>query len=137
MRFYKQLIEAVKEEDFYKTNEVLLQIMQEDDTIEYVEELLEFMENNPDIDYGMPGPIVHYMERSCMENYENLLYASVKRKPTIHTLWMLNRIINSPEVVDKSKYINLLTSISEEQNESDIIRDEALFYLQYQKNRDA
>lgn len=136
MKFYEQLIEVVKEEDFNKTNEVLSQIIQQDDSIEYVEELLRFMENNPNVDYGMPGPIVHYMERDYMEGYEDLLYESVKRKPTIHTLWMLNRIINSPELVNKSRYILLLESVSENQNEPEMIRNEALLYLQYQKNQE-
>ncbi|MCR5609160.1 MAG: hypothetical protein K6G26_08870 [Lachnospiraceae bacterium] len=134
MMFYLQLLEAIKEEDFYKTNDILLQIKQQDDSIEYVEELLKFMENNPNIDYGMPGPIVHYMERDCMKGYDNLLYSSVKRKPTIHTLWMLNRLINSPELINKKKYINLLESISVNPIETEMIRNEALFYLQYQKN---
>ena len=135
MRFYKQLIDAVCIEDFYKTNEILLLISKEDDSIDYVKNLLLFMEDNPDIDYGMPGPVVHYMERYYLNGYEDLLYTSVKRKPTIHTLWMLNRIINSLELVDKSKYINLLTSVSDNRNELEMIRNEALLYLQYQKNQ--
>lgn len=135
MKFYKQLIDAIYIEDFYKTNEILLSISKEDDSIDYVDNLLLFMEENPDIDYGMPGPIVHYMERFYLKGYEDLLYKSVKRKPTIHTLWMLNRIINSPKLVDKSKYIDLLASVSDNQNEPEMIRNEALFYLQYQKNQ--
>lgn len=71
-----------------------------------------------------------------MEGYEDLLYESVNRKPTIHTLWMLNRIINSPELVNKSRYIKLLESVSENQNEPEMIRNEALLYLQYQKNQE-
>lgn len=135
MKFYKQLIDAISSEDFYKTDEILLSVIKEDDSIDYVENLLLFMEDNPDIDYGMPGPIVHYMERDCFSGYEDLLYASVKRKPTIHTLWMVNRLINSPELLDKSKYINLLASVSYNQNEPEIIRNEALHYLNYQKNK--
>lgn len=135
MKFYKQLIDAICIEDFYKTNEILLAISKEDDSIDYVDKLLLFMEDNPDIDYGMPGPIVHYMERYYLNGYEDLLYKSVMRKPTIHTLWMLNRIINSPKLVDKSKYINLLASVSDNQNEPEMIRNEALFYLQYQNNQ--
>lgn len=135
MKFYKQLIDAICTEDFYKTNEILLSISKEDDSLDYVDNLLLFMEDNPDIDYGMPGPIVHYMEKYYLSGYEDLLYESVKRKPTIHTLWMLNRIVNSPELVDKSKYINLLTRISDNQNEPEIIRKEALFYLNYQTNQ--
>lgn len=135
MKFYNQLIESVKEEDFFKTNEILSLIMQNDDSIKYVEKLLEFMENNPDIDYGMPGPIVHYMERKCMSDYNDLLYESVKRKPTIHTLWMLNRVINSPDFFDRQKYISLLEKISVDGNQTEMIKKEASMYLQYQKNR--
>ncbi|MBQ4220938.1 MAG: hypothetical protein II666_15450 [Butyrivibrio sp.] len=55
-------------------------------------DLFVFMENNPNIDYGMPGPIVHFMESYYKKGYEDELLKSVKRKPTQHTVWMLNRI---------------------------------------------
>ena len=75
MKFYKQLIDAICIEDFYKTNEILLAISKEDDSIDYVDKLLLFMEDNPDIDYVL-------FDR----NEEGKLVESEKRSKRL-TLW--------------------------------------------------
>ena len=134
MKYYNQLIKATLDEDFYSANDVLSSIINEDDSIEYVDKLLLFMENNPDIDYGMPGPIVHYMEKYYNNGYEELLYNSIKRKPTVHTLWMLNRILNSPILKEREKYLLVLKHVADD-NESDIIKEHANMYLQHQMKK--
>jgi len=95
------LFEDVLNEDFESTEEKLETIIDENDSLENVKRILTFMENHPDVDYGMPGPLVHYIERFFLNGYEELLYDSVKNNPTEHTLWMLNRIINSPKLINK------------------------------------
>jgi|SRR5579883_911773 len=62
--------------------------------LETVEPILRFMESHPSIEYGMPGPLVHYMEDFYHKGYEQKLVESVERKPTSHTVWILNRLIN-------------------------------------------
>ena len=131
MKYYEQLVKATIDEDFYSANEILLAIQNEDDSIEYVDNLLCFIEDNPDIDYGMPGPLVHYMERYYNNGYEELLYNSIKRSPTVHTLWMLNRILNSSALKEKEKYFLLLKQVADN-NESETIKEYADMYLQYQ-----
>lgn len=59
-----------------------------------VEPVLRFMEEYPDIDYGIPGMLVSFVETFYRRGYEPLLLASVRRKPTVHTVWMLHRLIN-------------------------------------------
>jgi hypothetical protein len=59
-----------------------------------IEGALTFIEEHPDLDLGSPGAIVHRLEQSSLEFYVPLLLASINRKPTLHTLWMLNRVIN-------------------------------------------
>jgi len=54
----------------------------------------DFMEEHPEIDYGTPGPLVHFLERFYKKGYEEQLVLSIRRKPTCHTIWMLNRLIN-------------------------------------------
>ncbi|MCE9637842.1 MAG: hypothetical protein K8T90_19250 [Planctomycetes bacterium] len=69
--------------------------------LDVVEAVLRFMETHPDIDYGTPGALVHFVERRHHRGYEDLLLASLSRRPTPHTAWMLNRLINGtrdPEV---------------------------------------
>lgn len=77
MKYLDELIKAISAEDFYETEEVLEKVTQEDDSIEYVKSLLKYMEENPYIDYGMPGPIVHYIENYYQKGYEELLYDSI------------------------------------------------------------
>jgi hypothetical protein len=62
--------------------------------VESVEPILHFMEEHPDLDYGMPGPLVHFTENFYLKGYEEKLVESVARKPTMMTVWMLNRILN-------------------------------------------
>jgi hypothetical protein len=62
--------------------------------LETVEAVLRFMEQYPTVDFGMPGPLVHFVERFRGNGYEEELSESVRRKPTLHTVWMLNRLIN-------------------------------------------
>src|SRR5574338_93795 len=62
--------------------------------LETVEPVLQFMEEYPAIDFGMPGALVHFVERFYRKGYEEKLVESVQRKPTSVTVWMLNRVIN-------------------------------------------
>jgi len=61
---------------------------------EAVEPILRFMESHPTIDFGSPGPLVHFVERFHGAAYVDALVASIRRRPTAHTAWMLNRVIN-------------------------------------------
>ena len=95
-----------------------------------VEPLLLLMERNPAIDYGMPGPIVHFVEKFYGNGYEEKLVESIKRKPTKHTLWMLNRVINGSGEEEKKEYLNMLTDIAGDTNLFDeSIRNEAHVFL--------
>lgn len=58
-----------------------------------------------------------------------LLYESVRRKPIVHTLWMLNRIINDVHGDEKEKYIDLIKETANNTDLPDDVRDEAQFYL--------
>lgn len=77
--------------------------------VESVEPILRFMEDHPDLDYGMPGPLVHFVERFHRKGYESKLVDSVERKPTSHTLWMLNRLINgTDEGEERRRFVDLM-----------------------------
>ncbi|SFO32770.1 hypothetical protein SAMN05216351_106137 [Pseudobutyrivibrio sp. JW11] len=126
------LFEDVLNEDFEGSEEKLETIIEENDSLENVKRILTFMEKHPDVDYGMPGPLVHYIERFFLNGYEELLYDSVKNNPTEHTLWMLNRIINSPKLINRDKYLTLMKGIAVSDNVSKQIRSEAKLFLNYQ-----
>ncbi|MBK8503218.1 MAG: hypothetical protein IPL46_13965 [Saprospiraceae bacterium] len=63
------------------------------DASEAIKSLFLFLEKYPRVDFGSPGPIVHTLEK-FRDQYEPELFESLKRKPTLLTIWMLNRIIN-------------------------------------------
>ncbi len=75
-----------------------------------VGDILRFMETHPEILYGTPGPLVHFTERFYGNGYEEMLLASLRRRPTPHTVWMLNRLINGTERSEtRSAYITRLS----------------------------
>jgi hypothetical protein len=68
--------------------------------LETVEPILRFMEEHPTIDFGMPGPLVPFVERFYRKGYEEKLIESIQRRPTAQTVLMLNRLINGAEAPD-------------------------------------
>lgn len=73
--------------------------------IETVEPILRFVEGNPLLDFGTPGPLVHYLEGFYGNGYEELLIESIKRMPTSHTVWMLNRLIHGAKDADNKRLL--------------------------------
>ncbi len=90
------------------------------------------MERYPLIEFGSPGALVHYVETFSGKGYEELLYESIEKKPTVHTLWMLNHIINDE---DDNRYINLLKAVTERQDIENYVRNIAIEFYDYQKNK--
>lgn len=95
--------------------------------LDSVQLLLRLMERHPLADFGSPGPIVHFVERFYKKGYEEELLLSLKRMPTLHTVWMLNRLINGTDQAEV--YLDLLKEISENASCDKEIREEALHFL--------
>lgn len=75
-------------------------------------ESFRFIERNAEADLGTPGPLVHFLER-FYPRYCARLVESVERRPTSHTLWMLNRILNgSPSVHERANLLSLLARVA-------------------------
>lgn len=81
--------------------------------VEAVEPLLMFMERHPFVDFGMPGEIVHFVETFSGNGYEDLLVQSVKRKPTLHIVWMLHRLINDPNGTRNNEFVSLMKEVAD------------------------
>ena len=115
-------------EDF---ENVMMDCMEEIEEIynqlDSVQPLLRLMERHPLTDFGSPGPIVHFVERFYQKGYEEELLLSLKRMPTLHTVWMLNRLINGTDQAEV--YLELLKEISENASYDKEIREEALHFL--------
>ena len=82
------------------------------DTAILMDPLFIILEKNSYFDFGMPGQIVHTLEKHYKKGLEEELFKSLNRKPTFYTLWMLNRIINgTSDTKEKESYMEMLKSI--------------------------
>ena len=80
--------------------------------VDTVEPILRFMEEHPGLDYGTPGPLVHFMEAFYRAGYEERLLASIDRRPIQHTVWMMNRLINgAKEPAERQRLLEKLESV--------------------------
>lgn len=93
--------------------------------------IFRFMEESHDKELGSPGPLVHFLEEK--NDYHKALKESLKRKPTVLTLWMVNRIINGVPEAEKSEWLSILETVSSNESTDDITKDEAKKYLEYQR----
>ncbi|MES9682753.1 hypothetical protein ABWK22_07475 [Gottfriedia acidiceleris] len=93
------------------SSEVVEEIEELENAFEAIQPILMVMEKNPNINFGSPGPLVHFMEKFYKKGYEEKLVDSLKRQPTQHTLWMLNRVINGTQGERKAYFINVLDSV--------------------------
>ena len=106
----KEMEEQIDSDSFEEVLEnCMFEIEEANLGIDAVEPLLLLMERHPLSDFGMPGAIVHYVEKFYKNGYEDLLVASVIRRPTLHTVWMINRIKNAGE--NSERYENILKDI--------------------------
>lgn len=102
--------------------ELIEKIETRDDAYDAIEPILKLMENNPGTDFGQPGPLVHFVEKYYKKGYEERLIDSIRRCPTKHTLWMLNRIINGSEGNTRQYFLDILEEISHSPNiDTDVI----------------
>lgn len=135
LQMFDELRNAVLDEDFYKTDVVLKKIRKEANAFEYVNGLFELIEKNPNIDFGLPGPVVHFMEQYYKNGYEELLLKSIKRCPTSQTIWMLNRVINDPHLKEKEVYLTTLENLLQKEDITENLREEIRGFLKYQKGK--
>ena len=99
-----------------------------EETSEVIEPILKLFEEVDDADFGMPGPLVHYLESFYKSGYEEKLFESLNRKPTNHTLWMLNRILNSLDGDEKVEALKFLDDVISSGNADSSVLKEAVHY---------
>lgn len=126
---------AALNEDFMQTHEIINEIKNQEDSFEYINPILRLMEENPNLDFGAPGPLVHFVELYYKRGYETLLLESVNRKPTIQTIWMINRIINDPNLENRQEYIDTLNNLLKRDDLDDSVMDTVKGFLEYQRGK--
>jgi len=125
-----ELLKIVENRRFEQASATLVQAWISDGVgVESFAPVLRFMEEYPHLDFGAPGPLVHFIERVAGNGeeqdaeYERELAASIERKPTPHTAWLLNRLINSLDGPKKQFYTDLLQrSLSNPNADADTVQ---------------
>ncbi len=79
-------------------------------------------------DLGSPGPLVHTLE-TWPGRYERFLRESIRRKPTLLTVWMVNRILNT-QLANADEWLELLRSVSGHLLASANTKASALMFLE-------
>lgn len=74
------------------------------------------------------------METYYKKGYEDLLLQSVINMPTSHTVWMLNRVMNDPTLVEKSKYLEVLKNSLSRDDIPKSVKEEIKEFIEYQEN---
>ncbi len=126
--FIKKMEESIGSDDFERVEEECIEKIEESGFgFNAVEPLIKLMERYPLADFGAPGAIVHFVEKYYRKGYEDILYQSVKRSPSMHTIWMLNRICNDKNSPDKFR--KLLAETAERNDIDDVIAKSAKEFL--------
>ena len=99
-----------------------------------IPELFRVMERLPDTDLGSPGPLVHTLE--VLKGYEAELIRSIRRSPSLLSVWMVNRILNTelqPEI--RKSYISLLDDAAARSDVPKTVRNDARHFLEFQARK--
>ena len=135
IKLEKHIQEAYNADDEDDFTESLCEIRDEleetEDNFEAVAHVLRLIESNEDIEYGGPGPLAHFMESFYQKGYEVQLIKSLERKPTVYTLFLLHRIMNNKDDPNYKKYLDLIKSISLNEEYPEHIIEEAKDTLTY------
>lgn len=96
-----------------------------------VPELFGVMERLAEADLGSPGPLVHTLGQ--LDHVEELI-ASVQRLPTVLSVCMLNRLLNTNPPPDRRElFLKLLTEAATRTDATYGTREDAKHFIQLQK----
>jgi hypothetical protein len=99
-----------------------------------IPELFDIMERLPDAELGSPGPLVHTLER--LHSYEPELVRSVRRRPSLLSVWMVNRILNTALSDDARRmYLALLQEAANDRNAPETVRLDARRFVELQRRK--
>ena len=134
----KTLLDAIGfedgEADVLAMDEAVLAIDRLPEPRQAVPLLFDWFEAHAGQDVGSPGAFVHFIEEKL--DFFQLLLASLARKPTGITVWMVNRIANAatnaPEI---QPWIDVLQAALVHPLADEECRDDAQHFLQRQLQR--
>jgi len=126
------LLQIASSDDFANRSADLVEQLNCDiDAFDSIEAILRFMENHTSVDFGSPGPLVHFVEQFYKSGYEQKLLESILRKPTAHTVWMLNRLVNGTAQSNKQLLIDAMKKVKQHPFADQITIQRAAEYLRF------
>jgi hypothetical protein len=88
-----------------------------------------FFESHAEADLGTPGPLVHLLERFYPQ-YVDEMCASISKRPTTYTIWMVNRILNNqPTETMRQRLIEVLEGVASSTAASIAVQEQAKLFL--------
>lgn len=133
-KMFDELESHIGDEIMYDYEDRIVQAIEnESDKESYITLIYSFMEKYPLVDWGMPGEFVNFLESFSNEVEEEYLLASISRQPTMHTVWMINRLINASDIDTKQRYLQILCKIANDDTVAKEISDSAQDFLNYAK----
>ena len=98
------------------------------------EALFALLERIEGKDLGSPGPAVQALEK--LADYQAGLIGSMQRKPTTYTVWMVNRVLNTPLTPELRQYwLGLLQATLSHVSASEETKAEAERFIEYQNSQ--
>ena len=101
----KEIQQSISDDSYEsKISDYLIKLDEFDNKDDVIKALFNLIQDNYLYDFGTPGVLTNYIE-SFDTIYEGYLVKSIKVRPAIVSIWMLNRCINANENIDKYKSI--------------------------------
>ncbi|WP_126248253.1 hypothetical protein [Chitinophaga rhizosphaerae] len=79
-----------------------------------LEPLFRLIERCPEIDFGGPGPLGAFLESFYDSVYEPQLLASLDRKPTVYTVYLLDRVARDDNNPRQAELLQRLVKLAED-----------------------
>jgi hypothetical protein len=97
-----------------------------------IPEMFGVMERMPDVDLGSPGPLVHTLE--AIAGYQPHLADSVRRQPSLLSVWMVNRILNTDIPEERREFWMVLLQDSADRSDTpEAVRKDVLRLIARQR----
>ena len=83
---------------------------------------------------GSPGPIVQTLEK--LADYQTDLIVAMQRQPTTYSVWMVNRVLNTPLTPELRRYwLDLLRAALSHPSASEATKADAERFIEYQNSQ--
>jgi hypothetical protein len=113
----------------YKLTDAVMELSSPESAIP---EMFRLMERLPDVELGSPGPLVHTLE--AIRGYDTYLADSIRKQPSLLSVWMVNRILNSTIPEDRRQFwIALLQDSAGRPDVPESVREYARNFLKRQQ----